>query len=134
MANNEYTHIDALQFFDKAPGTAPLYEALYDAMRERLEDFSVKVQKTQITFATKYGFAFVSLPVRRVRELPDVCIIVTFGLEHRVDNPRIWQAVEPYPNRWTHHVVVADTSGIDEQLLDWIEQAWHFSQIKRRSR
>ena len=45
-------------------------------------------------------------------------------------SPRIAVAVEPYPNRWTHHVVVSQPEEIDGKLLDWLSQAYQFCQIK----
>ena len=45
--------------------------------------------------------------------------------------PRIAVATEPYPNRWTHHVVVARPEDVDGELLGWLEAAWTFSEHKR---
>lgn len=55
---------------------------------------------------------------------------MTFGLERQVISPRIAVSVEPYPNRWTHHVVVSQPEEIDGELLDWLFQAYQFCQIK----
>lgn len=124
---------DLLLFFDKMPEALPLYEAVASKILTNLTDVRVKIQKSQITFANKHGFAFVSLPVRRRKGWPNICIIVSFGLSERVDHPRIEVATEPYPNRWTHHVIVQSVDDIDEQLLLWITQAYNFSLNKARS-
>ena len=124
---------DLLLFFDKMPEALPLYEAVASKILTSLTDVKVKIQKSQITFANKHGFAFVSLPVRRRKGWPNICIIVSFGLSERVDHPRIEVATEPYPNRWTHHVIVQSVGDIDEQLLLWITQAYNFSLNKARS-
>ena len=55
---------------------------------------------------------------------------MTFGLARRLDDPRIAQAVEPYPNRWTHHVLVQTPEEVDETLLRWIDEAYWFAQSK----
>ena len=39
-------------------------------------------------------------------------------------------AVEPYPNRWTHHVVVSRLEELDEELMDWLREAYDFAQNK----
>ena len=39
-------------------------------------------------------------------------------------------AVEPYPNRWTHHVLIGTVEEIDDELLSWIEEAAAFAQSK----
>lgn len=97
---------DELLFFDAMPGALPLYEALRNRLLAQCPDTALKVQKSQITFRARYGFAFVSL--RRMKGCPEVFLILSFGLSHRLDSPRIAVAVEPYPNRWTHHVILSE--------------------------
>jgi hypothetical protein len=88
----------------------------------------MEVQKSQIKFSNKHGFAFVWLPIgRKIKGRSGVYIVVTFGLEHRVDDPRIAVSVEPYPNRWTHHVVVQSVDEVDEQLVGWLREAYDFA-------
>ena len=92
----------------------------------------IKVSKTQISFSNKRGFAFVSFnPCRSAKERPDVWMTVTFGLSYRKDSPRIDVATEPYPNRWTHHVMVGSEEEIDAELMGWIREAAEFSASKR---
>ena len=117
-------------FFAKMPQALPLYQAFARQMQARFEGYTVKVQKTQISFSNKYNFAFVSLPYRKIKGRPDVYIIVSFGLSHKVDDPRISVSVEPYPNRWTHHVIVQNADEIDAQLMAWIAEAYSFSMFK----
>lgn len=56
---------------------------------------------------------------------------LTFGLEYRVDAPRIAIATEPYPDRWTHHVLVERPEDIDDELMAWIDEAHRFALEKR---
>ena len=123
---------DILLFFDKHPEALPLYEALEERILAELRDVKIKVQKTQITFSNKRNFAFVSfLPVRKAGERPDIFIVVTFGLSYRKESLRIDAATEPYPNRWTHHMLISRTEEIDDELMGWIEEAAVFSAGKR---
>lgn len=123
---------DILLFFDKHPEALPLYEALEERILAEIRDVKIKVQKTQITFSNKRNFAFVSfLPVRKAGERPDIFIVVTFGLSYRKESPRIDAATEPYPNRWTHHMLISRTEEIDDELMGWIEEAAVFSAGKR---
>lgn len=123
---------DILLFFDKHPEALPLYEALEERILAELRDVKIKVQKTQITFSNKRNFAFVSfLPVRKAGERPDIFIVVTFGLSYRKESPRIDAATEPYPNRWTHHMLISRTEEIDDEMMGWIEEAAVFSAGKR---
>lgn len=118
---------DIFLFFHAMPDALPLYEAVKKRLLAEIRDAKVKVQKSQIAFYGKRNFAFVWLPVHRMKGRPDVYIILTFGLGRRVEHPRIVQAVEPYPNRWTHHVIIQSPEEIDAQLIEWVKEAYRFS-------
>lgn len=124
---------DTLLFFDKHPDALPLYELFEQKLLSEIGSADIKVQKTQISFSNKHNFAFVSfLPVRKAKERPQAYIVITFGLGHRVESPRIDAATEPYPNRWTHHVLISEPEEIDEELMGWVKEAAAFSAAKRR--
>ena len=109
-----------------------MYERLEAQILAQIPDVKIKVAKTQITFANKRGFAFVSFnPCRRAKDRPEVWMTVTFGLGYRKESPRIDVAAEPYSNRWTRHVMVGSSEEIDAELMDWIKEAAEFSANKR---
>ena len=123
---------DILFFFNDHMDALPLYERWEELILEQIPDAKIKVSKTQISFSNKRGFAFVSFnPCRKVNDRPDVWMTVTFGLSYRKDSPRIDVATEPYPNRWTHHVMVGSEEEIDAELMGWIREAAEFSASKR---
>lgn len=130
MERPEHYQSDVWLFFDGHPEERVLYEALFDRMEQLFPDARVKVQKSQISFYNRHLFAAVSLPVRRKKDWPERCILVTFGLERRLESPRIAVAVEPYPNRWTHHVVVARMEDLDRELMGWLNEASEFARNK----
>ncbi len=121
---------DIWLFFEKSPKALPLYEAVADNIEHVLGTVRIKVSKTQIAFANKYQFAFVSLPVRKIKELPETCVILTFGLCRQLVHPRIWQSVEAYPNRWTHHTVISSPEQVDDEVMGWLKEAHDFALIK----
>lgn len=123
-------NMDIAQFFDKIPKALPLYIAIEELIREKYPNVIIKAHKTQISFVNKHGFAYVSLPIRKIKNRPDVYIILTFGLPYRCDCPRIAAAVEPYPNRWTHHIIIENPNDIDEQVINWIDQSYIYSMVK----
>ncbi|MCL2544815.1 MAG: DUF5655 domain-containing protein [Clostridia bacterium] len=123
-------NVELLSFFAKMPEAFPLYEAVAARVCGALANVGVQVKKTQISFVNKHLFACVSLPFRRMKDRPDVYIILTFGLNHRVEHPRIAQSTEPYPGRWTHHVLIQSEDEIDEQMMEWVCEAYHFAMIK----
>ena len=121
-----------LFFFNDHMDALPLYERLEGLILEQIPDVKIKVSKTQISFSNKRGFAFVSFnPCRKAKERPNVWITVTFGLSYRKDSSRIDAATEPYPNRWTHHIMVGSEEEIDIELMGWICEAAEFSANKR---
>ena len=130
MRTPDHYESDLLFYFDGRPVEFSLYQRLFQAMDHAFPDACVKVQKSQISFYCPRLFAAASIPVRRKKDWPRDCLLVTFGLERQVISPRIAVAVEPYPNRWTHHVVVSQPEEIDGKLLDWLSQAYQFCQIK----
>jgi hypothetical protein len=121
---------ETLLFFNRMPQALPLYQAFVARLRSEFDDFTIRVRKTQISFSNKYIFAAVSLPIRKIKGRPEIYIIVSFGLSYRVDDPRIVEATEPYPNRWTHHVVVQSEREVDGQLIEWVRRAYIFSLVK----
>lgn len=122
---------DLLSFFDRHMNALPLYEALEHKITEEIENVRIKVQKSQISFYSRHLFACVSFArVRKKKDCPAVWIVLTLGLDHRLDSPRIEVATEPYPGRWTHHLLISDPNEVDEELLSWIREAAAFSDRK----
>ena len=122
---------EILQFFDAHPDAFPLYDKFEKCVMEHVPEARIKVQKTQISFYNRHMFACVSFArVRKKKDCPDSYIVVTFGLDHRAVSPRIDIATEPYPNRWTHHVLISELSEIDDELMAWVEEAASFSDRK----
>lgn len=123
---------ETLLFFQGHAGALPLYERLEQALLKRIPGTTIRVSITQISFYNRRGFGAVSFnPVRRAADRPPVWLTVTFGLQYRKESPRIDVATEPYPNRWTHHVLISSVEEIDEELLEWLEEAAAFSAAKR---
>ena len=124
-----------LFFFGEHMDALPIYERLENAILTRIPNVKIKVAKTQITFAGRYGFAFVSFnPCRKAKGRPAVWMTVTFGLGYRKESSRIDTATEAYPGRWTHHVMVGSADEIDEELLGWIQEAAEFANAKGRGK
>ena len=122
---------EILQFFDSHPDAFPLYDKFEKCVMEHVPEARIKVQKTQISFYNRHMFACVSFArVRKKKDCPDSYIVVTFGLDHRAVSPRIDIVTEPYPNRWTHHVLISELSEIDDELMAWVEEAACFSDRK----
>ena len=121
---------DVLLFFNTKPEVLPLYKAIEGVICGEFEDTRIKVQKTQISFYNKHLFACASLPVRKVKGWPDSCLVFTLGLNRKLENPRVAYVVEPYPGRWTHHILIQSEEEIDVELIEWIKEAYYFAKMK----
>lgn len=113
---------EALLFFASAPDALALYDGLEEMILSAFPDTRVIVQKSQIAFDCGRRFAFVSLRGKR--------LVVSFGLGRREDSPRVLQAVEPYPGRWTHHTRVDSPGALDAWLMSMLAEAHAFAQAK----
>ena len=124
MTVRDAVTMEEMLFFDSHPTAIPLYETLKSRILTEIPDARIEVRKTQISFFTRHMFAAASFtPVRRVKDRPDPFLTVTFGLRHRVPSPRIDAVSEPYPNRWTHHVMIGSTEEVDDELAGWLREA-----------
>ena len=116
-------------FFAGKPVAWGLYEALKKELVWRYPEMEVRVAKTQVSFFDRLMFGCVSFTrVRRKAEMPAHFLTLTLGLPEPVDSPRIAVKCEPYPGRWTHHIVLASPDEIDSELLAWIDRAHQFAQ------
>lgn len=119
-----------LLFFDPFPRVLPLYQALKEKLESRYPHMTLTISKTQISFRNRHIFAMVSLPWKRRKGWPQEYLLLSFGLARRLSSPRVAQATEPYPNRWTHHVIIERPEELDGELLEWLDEAYEFAANK----
>ena len=125
--------VNELLFFDSKQGALALYEAFREAVFAKVPDTRIEVKKTQISFFNRRMFAAVSFaPVRKAKDRPKPFLTITFGMSYRKESDRIDVAVEAYPNRWTHHVMIGSVEEVDEELLSWIAEAAEFAKNMKR--
>ena len=128
----ELLNLDVLLFFSEHPEALPIYEALAAHIFRVWPETEDRVGKTQISFYGKHVFACVSFArVLRKAALPPVYLVLTLGLPAPLDSPRVAVRVEPYPGRWTHHIVVSRPEELDEELISWIRASYDFADRKR---
>lgn len=121
-------NLNSIIFFDKHPDAMPLYEAFEDAVTKLYPDAEIRVQKSQISFYDVHMFACVSFArVKKKKELPEPYLVVTLGMPYPLESSRIAVKTEPYPGRWTTHIVIGDTVDIDDELICWLKEAHDFA-------
>lgn len=123
---------DRMALFEGVPGAFALYMAFEEEILRRFPDTQIRIKKTQAGFFDGCGYAW-AWPVQgRIRKQDKACIGITLGLPERLDNPRILQACEPYPGRWTHHLLLEGASQLDDELAGWIDMAHSFAITRKR--
>ena len=127
----EHCTADAGMFFDGHPAELALYEALFRRMDGAFPEGTVKVQKSQISFYGRHLFAAASLPVRRRKDWPKMCLMVTVGLPYRLDSPRWRRPRSRIPAAGPTMSWVTEADQIDEELMGWLREAWDFAESKR---
>ena len=126
---------DTLLFFDAHRAALPLFAALEEWIFERFPEAEKRVQKTQITFYNSRVFACVAFArVMRKAELPEGWLTLTLGLPYPQESERVAVKTEVYPDRWTTHFVISSKEELDGELLEWLEQAYAFSESKGGAR
>ena len=124
---------DVLAFLGTDPGRIALFEAVEEAIAA-LGPSEYRVSKSQIAWKNPLNFALLSIPQRWYPGWHEGALLLTFGLGRRVEGEEIFRAVEPYPGRWTHHVLLQGPEDLDQAVLDWLAEAYAFSQAKRRKK
>ena len=123
--------MDTLLFFDAHRAALPLFTELEKTIFERFPEAKKRVQKTQITYYRRHVFACVSFArVKRKAELPETWLTLTLGLPYPLKSERAAVKTEVYPGRWTTHFVIGSKEELDGELLEWLEQAYAFSESK----
>ncbi len=123
--------IDTMMFFNRHPNAFPIYDALEELIFTVFPGVNKRVHKTQISFSNRHVFACISFTrVKKKQDLPDPYIVITLGLPCAIDSSRIAVKSEPYPGRWTTHIVIGSVDEIDKELVSWIRQAYSFAESK----
>lgn len=99
---------------------------LFETVRSVIEAFGtteVRVTKSQVAFRRRKAFAWVWIPGKYLRR-KTAPLVLTLGFRHRDASPRWKEIVEPSPGRFTHHLELYSTGDIDDEVRDWLKDAW----------
>ncbi len=130
---------DVARFFAGYPQQLDSFNAIAQLI-DRIGPAKIEVKKSQISWGTRYKFAWVWLPLRfstvpTRHSRPIGSLVLTFALDRLVKHERVVETVNPKPNRWTHHLIVSRPGDVDRSVEEWLTEAYHFSQrgiLKRR--
>ena len=54
-------------------------------------------------------------------------LVLTLALRRQDPSPRWKQIVEPYPGRFTHHLELFSPAEVDEEVENWLNEAWQLA-------
>ena len=110
-------------FFKGRPDSYGLFLRTKSLMNT-LGPVKVSVSKTHISFGAKRKFAWVWLPQQWIEDRPQKSITLTFDNCRRIVSKKLESSVEPYPGRWTHHVLIASSDDLDDEIRLWLGEAY----------
>jgi hypothetical protein len=90
---------------------------------EEIGDVDVRITSTQASFRRRRGFAYVWMPSSSMGGSGDV-VVLSIALGHELHSPRIAQVLEPAPGRWMHHLEVRAVDDVDDEVTQWLADAW----------
>ena len=105
---------------------------LFEVVRSALDDIGdaeLHVTKSQIAFRRRRAFAWVWMPAQylgtaKSRRHPLAPLVLTLAFHRRDASARWKEIVEPAPGRFTHHLELYAVSDVDDQVRDWLRDAW----------
>ncbi len=125
--------MDTFLFFEGHQDALDLFETFEEFLYNTFPVIRKRVQKTQISYSNRFIFACISFArVKRKAELPNGYLVLTIGLPAPLNSDRIAQKTEPYPGRWTHHIVISKPEELDEELTFWVREAYLFAETKQK--
>lgn len=113
-------------FFADNPKQLELFLVVMEKI-QAIGPVKIQVMKSQISFAGHHKFAWVWLPPVWAKNHPEDCIVLTFGLDYQIQHERIEKIVNPYPHRWTHHLIIEKISDLDDLVGGWLIESLAFS-------
>lgn len=111
----------------------PVAKALFMAVERKIQAIGpaiISVTKTQISFATRTQFAWVWMPQPTDRKRQLHSLVLSFGCGRQIVHDQIVEAIEPYPGRWTHHVIIAEEADLTDAVDAWMREAYRFSETR----
>jgi hypothetical protein len=115
------------KYFSLKPSQLYLFNIIYDRCID-IGPIKIKVSKTQISFANRRQFAWIWLPLPWDKRRPPHSIVLSFALPKQISDKKIVKAIQPYPGRWMHHMIIENGNNVNSKVCKWLKQAYIFGQ------
>lgn len=109
----EYTELDHLK--DKEQIVTTIYKKLMDELRT-FGNVKIEPKKTSIHLGNRYGFAGVYTRKNYIN--------LEVHLDYQLTSDRVSKVEQASANRFHHTIKLSEPNEIDEELLNWLKQAY----------
>ena len=114
-------------FFHRRPETVPTARAFLLGALERWPSTQAVTQKSQVGLRDPRPYCALWPPLHgRLKHRKPQDLVLSLFLNCPLPSRRVTLAVEPYPGRWTNHLLLSSPEDLDEVLWDWVAQAHQF--------
>lgn len=110
------------EYFSLYPASRSIFDTLRNVI-DKIGPSTMMVTKSQISFRREKIFAWVWIPAKYLHG-KTAPLVLTLSLPRRDASPRWKEVVEAHPGRFTHHLELHNTSDIDDQVGNWLIDAW----------
>ena len=116
------TTINLEQYFDGYGETWEIFDCLR-VIIEAMGPVEMRVMESQVAFYRTKAFALAWMP-GKYRQGRGTSLVLTLSLRRRDLSPR-WKVVVPLArDRFTHHLELYSENEIDDQVCQWLQEAW----------
>lgn len=109
------------ELFEGFPDSLAICRAIQEAI-STIGEASMSVEKSQVAFRRRLGFAYVWRPGQYVAS--DVPAVLSIPLPREVTSARFKEVAHPSTNTWMHHIELYEASELDDQVLEWLTEAY----------
>jgi Domain of unknown function (DUF5655) len=85
-------------------------------------EVSVAVTKSQVALRRRKSFAFVWRPGQYVSSR--VPAALSISLPYEITSDRFKEIAHPAPTVWMHHLELRDANEVDDQVCEWLANAY----------
>jgi len=99
---------------------------IFNAVRQAIEALgpsTMTVTRSQVAFRRRRPFAWAWIPDRYLHG-GHAPLVLSLALKYRHPSPRWKQVVEPAPGKFMHHLELNSPVDLDDEVVQWISQAW----------
>lgn len=80
---------------------------------------TIRMTRSQVALRRRVAFAWLWRPGLWLPRA-EVPVVLSVGTHHPLDSSRFKQVLEPYPQRWMHHLEVHAATELDAEAAGWL--------------